>query len=129
MKILLTIIIGVCVLMMTSCKPQDGTSGATGEMEESAEAKAMLQGIWIESETQEVSTIEPPTEPKYIKDTNATYVTYSDQQKSVSKAKEGHIIQSYRLEYTGNVLTNRVELYRDVYEAQPERIYVGVKSR
>ena len=82
-----------------------------------------------EIETQEVSTIEPPTEPKYIKDTNATYVTYSDQQKSVSKAKEGHIIQSYRLEYTGNVLTNRVELYRDVYEAQPERIYVGVKSR
>ncbi len=55
MKILLTIIIGVCVLMMTSCKPQDGTSGATGEMEESAEAKAMLQGIWIESETQEVA--------------------------------------------------------------------------
>ena len=85
--------------------------------------------VRYEIETQEVSTIEPPTEPKYIKDTNATYVTYTDQQKSVSKAKEGHIIQSYRLEYTGNVLTNRVELYRDVYEAQPERIYVGVKSR
>ena len=85
--------------------------------------------VRYEIETQEVSTIEPPKEPKYIKDTNATYVTYSDQQKSVSKAKEGHIIQSYRLEYTGNVLTDRVELYRDVYEAQPERIYVGVKSR
>lgn len=85
--------------------------------------------VRYEIETQEVSTIEPPEEPKYIKDTAGTYVTYTDQQKSVAKAKEGHVIQSYRLEYTGNVLTDRVELFRDVYEAQPERIYVGVKSR
>jgi len=85
--------------------------------------------IRYEIEAKEISTIDPPSEPKYIKDTEGTYVKYTDQQKSVSKAKEGHIVQSYRLEYTGNVLTDRKELYTDTYEAIPERIYVGVQYR
>ncbi len=85
--------------------------------------------IRYEIEAKEISTLDPPTEPKYIKDTEGTYVTYTDQQKSVSKPKEGHVVQSWRLEYTGNVLTGKTELYTDTYEAKPERIYVGVKSR
>ena len=56
-------------------------------------------------------------------------MTYTDQEKSVSKAKPGYVVQSYRLEYTGNVLTDRKNLYRDVYEPKAERIYVGVKRR
>ena len=74
-------------------------------------------------------TLPAPFEPKYIKDTNGTYVTYTDQQKSVSKAKEGYIVKSYRLQYTANTLTERKEMYTDRYEPQPERIYVGVQSR
>ena len=40
--------------MMASCKPQDGAPGVA-EAQENVEAKAMMQGIWIESETQEVA--------------------------------------------------------------------------
>jgi len=57
MRIISTIILGgMCLLLMAvSCKPQGGGQDATVEAEESAEAKALLQGIWIENETQEVA--------------------------------------------------------------------------
>lgn len=54
MKILSISIIGVCLLLMASCKPRE-SSPDVAEAQESAEAKAMMQGIWIESETQEVA--------------------------------------------------------------------------
>ncbi len=80
--------------------------------------------------TSEVVEVLPaPFEPEYVKDTNGTYVTYRDQQESVSKAKEGYVVKSYRVEYTGNVETGRMELYTDTYKPKAERIYVGVKNR
>lgn len=78
--------------------------------------------------TEVVSELEPPDEPKYVKDTEGTYVTYTDQQKSV-KGEPGYVVKSYRYEYTGNVLTDRTDLATDVYDAKPERIYVGVTKR
>ena len=74
-------------------------------------------------------TLPAPFEPVYVKDTNATYVTYRDQQESVSKAREGYVVKSYRLRYDGGELTERKALFTDRYEPKPERIYVGVKER
>ena len=61
-------------------------------------------------------TLPAPFNPVYIKDTNGTYVTYKDQQESVTKAKEGYVVKSYRLKYEGIDLTERKELYTDRYE-------------
>ena len=88
-----------------------------------------LGEVRYELESEEIEEIPAPTEPKYVKDTAGEYVTYKDQQKSVGKAQPGHVVKSYRLEYTGTVLTDRKELYTDRYEPKPERIYVGVKDR
>ena len=74
-------------------------------------------------------TLLAPFEPKYIKDTNAEYVTYTDQQKSVSKAKEGYIVNSYRVRYDANVQTEKKLLFTDQYDPKPEKIYVGVTQR
>ncbi len=76
-----------------------------------------------------VETLPAPFEPEYVRDTNATYVVYTDQQESVSKAKEGYIVKSYRLTYSGNSLIESKDLYTDTYKPKAERIYVGVKSR
>ena len=67
--------------------------------------------------------------PTYIKDKEGTYVKYTDQEKSVSKAKPGYVVESYRVKYEGNVETERVLLYVDTYEPKAERIYVGVTRR
>ena len=85
--------------------------------------------IRYELESEIVETIPAPFNPVYIKDTNGTYVTYKDQQESVTKAKEGYVVNGYLVQYTGNVQTDRKLLHTDTYEAKPERIYVGVKDR
>ena len=70
-----------------------------------------------------------PEKPQYIKDKNAEYVTYTDQEKSVSKAQVGYVVESYRLQYTGNYLSERTFLAKDTYDPKPEKIYVGVTKR
>ena len=85
--------------------------------------------VRYELESEIVETIPAPFNPVYIKDTNGTYVTYKDQQESVTKAKEGYVVNGYLVQYTGNTQTGRKLLYTDTYEAKPERIYVGVKDR
>ena len=85
--------------------------------------------VRYELESEIVETIPAPFNPVYIKDTAGTYVTYKDQQESVTKAKEGYVVNSYLIQYTGNIQTDRKLIYTDTYEAKPERIYVGVKDR
>ncbi len=82
-----------------------------------------------ELESEVIETLPAPFEPEYIKDTNGTYVTYKDQQESVSKAKEGYVVNSYRIAYVGSTPTEKKLLYTDTYSPKAERIYVGVKSR
>lgn len=81
----------------------------------------------LESEITE--TIPAPFKPVYKKDTNGTYVTYKDQEKSVSAAREGYVVKSYLVEYTSGVETGRKLLYTDRYNEKAEVIYVGVKDR
>lgn len=85
--------------------------------------------VRYELEAEVVETLPAPFNPVYVKDTSATYVVYKDQQESVSKAKEGYVVNSYRVKYEGSVQTERVLLYTDTYEPKPEKIYVGTKDR
>ena len=85
--------------------------------------------VRYELESEVVEELPAPIDPVYVKDKQATYVTYTDQEKSVSKARPGYVVKSYRVEYTGNVLSDRKELYTDTYEPRAERIYVGVTKR
>ena len=80
-------------------------------------------------ECKTVQELDPPEKPTYVKDKEATYVTYTDQEKSVSKAKPGYVVESYRVRYSGNTEIDRVILYTDTYEPKAERIYVGVTKR
>ncbi len=85
--------------------------------------------VRYEMESEIVETLPAPFKPEYKKDTNGTYVTYKDQQKSVSAAKEGYVVNCYLVEYTSGELTNRKLMYTDRYEPKGEVIYVGVKDR
>ena len=85
--------------------------------------------VKYELESEITETLPAPFNPVYKKDTSGTYVTYTDQQKSVSVAKEGYVVKSYLVEYTSGVQTDRKLIYTDRYEAKAEVIYVGVKDR
>ena len=97
-------------------------------------AKVMMYGadmgdVRYEMECKTVQEIDPPETPDYVKDKEGTYVTYTDQQKSVSKAKPGYVVESYRVKYEGNTEVERAMLYSDTYEPKAEKIYVGVTRR
>ena len=68
--------------------------------------------VWYDIVTEEVETIPCMLSPKYVAEKN-----------EVAKAKDGHVVDSYRVEYTGNQETGRVKLYRDTYTPKPEKIY------
>ena len=85
--------------------------------------------VRYELESEITETIPAPFKPVYKKDTNGTYVTYKDQEQSVSKAKEGYVVKSYLVEYKNGVQTDRKLLYTDRYDEKAEVIYVGVKDR
>ena len=76
-----------------------------------------------------VETIPAPLEPQYIKDKNKEYVIFTDEQKSVSEAKEGYVYKSYRIKYEDGIETERKELFTDTYKPKAEKIYVGVYTR
>ena len=87
-----------------------------------------LNGQSYDIVTQE-TVIEAPLEPEYVKDRNAEYVTYTDQQKVVRKASAGCSVDSWRVTYQDGREVDRKFMYTDVYKPKPERIYVGVTPR
>ena len=90
---------------------------------------ADMGDVRYEIECKTVQELDPPEKPTYVKDKEGTYVTYTDQEKSVSKAKPGYVVESYRVRYSGNTEVDRVLLDTDTYEPKAERIYVGVTRR
>ena len=63
-------------------------------------------------ETETVETLPSLMDPVYVTD-----------KESVASAKDGCIVDSYRMTYTNGVLTNREYLFRDTYNPKPEKIY------
>lgn len=58
MKYQIFITVAIYIALLLSCSSKSGSSAPSGAKEsstESKEAKAMLQGIWIDAETEEVS--------------------------------------------------------------------------
>lgn len=63
-------------------------------------------------ETETVETLPSIMNPVYVKD-----------KESEAKAKDGCVVNSYRMTYTDGVLTNREFLFKDTYNPKPEKIY------
>ncbi len=80
-------------------------------------------------ETEVVEKLAKPTEPEYIEDTDAKYVTYTDETKTVIEASEGYVVDTYLCTYTDNVQTARTKIARSTYKNRAARIYVGVTPR
>ncbi len=71
-----------------------------------------MEGVRYELEAIEVETIPCTDPPKYV-----------SEKEQAAAAKDGHVVMSYRIEYTHNVMTDRKELFKDTYEPIPQRIY------
>lgn len=80
-------------------------------------------------ETQVVEELQPPETPEYVKDKNAQYVTYTDEEYVARKAAKGYVVDSYRVKYVDGNEVERTKMYTDTYKAKAQRIYQGVTVR
>lgn len=88
-----------------------------------------LGGTRYELETEIVEKLPMPTEPEYIEDTKAKYVTFTDEEKVVIEASEGYVVDTYLCTVTDGVQTARTKIARSTYKNRAARIYVGVTPR
>ncbi len=86
-------------------------------------------GVTYDIVTNTVEILAAPEEPEIVKDTKHEYTTYVDQEYVYRKAKEGCVVESYRVKYVNGVETERTYLYTDTYKAKSEIIYVGTLER
>ncbi len=80
-------------------------------------------------ETEVVETLPKPSEPEIIEDTKAKYVTYTDEEKTVIEASEGHVVDTYLVTTVDGVQTERTKIATSTYKNRAARIYVGVTVR
>ena len=71
-----------------------------------------MEGVTYDLVSNEVETLPCLLAPKYVAD-----------KADVAKAKEGHVVESWRVEYTNGKETGRKFLYKDTYKPKPEKIY------
>ena len=71
-----------------------------------------LGNIKYRLETEIVETLWSIMEPVYVND-----------KESAAKAKDGCIVDSYRVTYTDGIATSREFLFKDTYNPKPEKIY------
>jgi hypothetical protein len=82
-----------------------------------------------ELETEIVEKLPMPTEPEYIEDTKAKYVTYTDEELTVIEASEGFVVDTYLSTIVDGVQTERNKIARSTYKNRAARIYVGVTPK
>lgn len=76
-----------------------------------------------------VEELDPPLEVDYIKDNDAKYVTYTDQEKVVDKAKKGFVIETYLIKLIDGMEVDRRTISTDTYKPKKAKVYVGVTPR
>jgi len=79
--------------------------------------------------TEKVETIIAPLIAEYREDKNQTYVMYKDQEKLVTKAREGYITETYLQRWENGQMVEETFVSRDTCKARPAVYYVGTKDR
>ncbi len=86
-------------------------------------AKANIYGedlgeISYDLVTETVEVLPSIMEPVYVSDKD-----------SAARAKDGCIVNSFRVEYTNGVMTDKKPLFKDTYKPKPEKIYDPSKAK
>ena len=70
------------------------------------------------------------TEPVYVRDHEGLYAQYDDERVEAGEGKPGYtiVVERVKLDAQGGEVS-REQISKDVYEAVPPAIYVGVKTR
>jgi len=88
-----------------------------------------LGDISYNMEAQIVKVLDPPIDPVYKEDTDAKYVTFTDEYKIVSQAAEGYVVDTYLVTLQNGAEIARERITTSTYAARAQKIYTGVTVR
>ena len=90
--------------------------------------KPLPDGIRYTLESTVVETL-PLPDPIYVKDKDARYVVYEDEEYQASKGRQGYVVETYLVTTKNSALMERELISTDTYKASAPQIYVGVTPR
>lgn len=90
--------------------------------------KPLPDGIRYTLESTVVETL-PLPDPVYVKDKDAKYVVYEDEEYQASKGRQGYVVETYLVTTKNSALVERELISKDTYKASAPQIYVGVTPR
>ena len=90
--------------------------------------KPLPDGIRYTLESTVTQTI-PLPEPVYVKDKDAKYVVFEDEEYQASKGREGYVVETYLVTSQNGAVTERKLISTDTYKASAPQIYVGATVR
>lgn len=91
--------------------------------------QALDDGVYYKLRSETVQTIPAPLDTEYVEDKTGEYVTYTDQQKLLRKARDGMIVKTYKQRWENGVLTEEELISTDECKARVARYAVGVTPR
>ena len=90
--------------------------------------KPLPDSIRYTLESTVIETI-PLPEPVYVRDKDAQYVVYDDEEYQASDGREGYVVETYRVTSQNGAVTERELISTDTYDAKAPEIYVGAQPR
>jgi vancomycin resistance protein YoaR len=91
--------------------------------------QSLGENVHYRLESKETKLIPAPVEPERIKDSDAAFVVYTDQEYRVLSARDGHIVETYLQRIENGVMVSEKLISTDTYLARAERYYVGITPR
>ncbi|MBQ8555545.1 MAG: VanW family protein [Clostridia bacterium] len=91
--------------------------------------ESLGDGVSYDLIAETVETLLPPEDPVYVKDKDGANVVYIDEEKEKSPAKEGYVVDSFKVKYVNGTEVERTYMYTDTYKAKAQQIWVGVSER
>ena len=70
-------------------------------------------GVTVDLESRTIRTIEPPSEVKYVQNTQRAV----GESKEIVKARTGYVVDTYKVWFKGGVEAKRTLLYTSTYKA------------
>ena len=87
------------------------------------------EGVSYQLDTRTIETLTAPVNAEYVKDKNHEYVTYTDEEKLVRKARDGFVNETYLQRWENGNLVSETLVSRDTCQARAAKYYVGTVAR
>lgn len=92
--------------------------------------EAFEEGVTYDLVAETVEILPAPVDPEYVNDETGEHVMYIDDPPvQKEKARDGVVVETFKVKYVNKVEVERTYMARDTYKAKAQKLWVGVHER